>query len=116
MLTVCDNLSGRDQKCPPGPLENVRFSYMSIESPNWAEAIKANKAKRKRLEKVRAWSYTGYGQVVSVMPVVVDFGLLCMEDPNWATDEGLVGNYVKVAIDRLEISPPASTDWPAEAF
>jgi len=112
LMTVCDNLSEKGKKCPPGPLEDFRFSYMSVECPDWDDAAKANRSKRKRLEKVRGWSYTGYGQIVSVMPVVVDFGLLTMEAPHWASDERLVGSYVEVAIDRLEIGPPASGDWP----
>jgi hypothetical protein len=116
LLTVCDNVSGAEGRCPPGPLEQVRFSYMSVECPNWSDAIRANRSKRRRLERVGGWSYTGYGQIISVMPVVIDFGLLCMEDPHWTTDEELVGSYVKVAIDRLEIGPPASADWPSESF
>ena len=39
------------------------------------------------------------------MPVVIHFGLLRMEDPNWSTDEHLVGKFVRVPIDRLEIIP-----------
>jgi hypothetical protein len=47
------------------------------------------------------------------MPVVIDFGLLQMADANWTTDERLVGRFVRVAIDRLEISPALEQDWPS---
>ena len=49
------------------------------------------------------------------MPVVIDFGLLKMEDANWTGDERLIGRYVRVAIDRLEVSPAFAPDWPDEA-
>ena len=112
LLTVCDSISAPDGKCPPGELGKVRFTYMSAAGMSWDQAVQGNRARKKRLEPVRGWSYAGYGQVVSVMPVVIDFGLMSMEDPNWTTDESLVGCYVKVAIDRLEIGPPSRPDWP----
>ncbi len=52
---------------------------------------------------------------VSIMPVVVDFGLLQMEDANWTTDETLVGKCVCIQIDRLEIVPAIAPDFPKEA-
>jgi hypothetical protein len=115
LLTVCDSLSEPGEKCRPGPLERVRFSYMSAGGMSWEQAAQANRARRKRLEPLRGWTYAGYGRVVSVMPVVIDFGLISMEDPNWTTDESLVGCYVKVAIDRLEISRAPRPDWPEGA-
>jgi hypothetical protein len=46
------------------------------------------------------------------MPVVVDFGLLRMEDANWTNDRNLVGKFVKVFMDRLEIGRAGEPDWP----
>jgi len=51
-------------------------------------------------------------RVTQVMPVTVDFGLLQMEDANWTTDEGLVGTFVRIPIDRLEITLANPADWP----
>jgi hypothetical protein len=104
LLTVCDNVSPRGGRCPAGVVEDARFNYVTNEAFAWADAIAGNKGCRKRLDPVRGWSYAGLGQVVSVMPVVIDFGLLEMEDANWTTDGGLIGKYVSVAIDRLEIA------------
>jgi len=115
LLTVCDGLSGPDGKCLPGELAHVRFSYMSTDGGSWDRSIVTDRDIKKRLEPIRSWSYTGYGQVISVMPVVIDFGLLTMEDPNWSTDESLVGRSVRVAIDRLELGPAVEPDWPEGA-
>jgi hypothetical protein len=111
-LLVCDGLSSPDKRCSPGLLENVRFTYVTEEGFAWPAAIVGNTARRQRLDHIRDWSYTGFGQVVSVMPVVIDFGLLKMQDANWTGDEKLIGRYVRVAIDRLEVSPAFTPDWP----
>ena len=112
LLTVCDSLSTRAERCEPGPLENVRFSYPSLEGFSWDRAARGNPSGKTRLDPVRKWSYVGYGKVVAIMPTTIDFGLLTMEDPNWTTDEKLIGRYVKVVIDRLEISRAGEPGWP----
>jgi len=112
LLTVCDGVSDPAHKCLPGLLENVAFSYVAVEPVRWDEAAKANRGEKKSLNHLRGWSYQGYGQVISVMPVVIDFGFLKMTDPGWTTDEDLVGCYVKLMIDRLELSPAYQSDWP----
>ncbi len=114
LLCVCDGFSSKENRCPPGPLENVKFSYVSNQRTSWAEAVTGNRTDRKLLEPVRGFSYTGYGQIVQVMPVVIDFGLVQMEDANWSSDEGLIGCYVRVPIDRLEISCAVENDWPKD--
>jgi len=113
LLVVCDGVSKPGKRCPPGELIGVAFTYVTVEGPSWRQATGGNPGEKKQLDPLGGWSYTGYGQVVSVMPVVIDFGLLKMADPNWTTDEGLVGCYVKVPIDRLEICRAAAEDWPA---
>jgi len=35
-----------------------------------------------------------------------------MEDANWTTDERLVGQWVQVPIDRLDLSPAGESGWP----
>jgi hypothetical protein len=114
-LMVCDGLSSRQKRCPPGIVENVRFTYVTTEPVPWEQAVADNPSHKRMLAHVREWSYIGYGRVVGIMPTTIDFGLLRMEDPNWTHDERLVGQYVKVAIDRLDISPAIEQDWPANA-
>ncbi len=115
LLTVCDGVSPDEGRCPPGEMESVKFSYMNVAGFSWDDAIRGNPSRRNQLEPTGRWSYVGYGKVLSVMPVLVDFGLLQMEDANWTTDEQLVGKYVRIPIDRLEISNAVVPDWPENA-
>jgi hypothetical protein len=105
LLRVCDEFSPPGQRTRPGLIEDVAFRYTSEESLGWEWAMRGNPSKKLTLEPVKNWSYLGYGRVVSVMPVVIDFDLLRMEDPNWSSDESLVGRFVRVPIDRLELVP-----------
>ena len=115
LMKVCDGLSAKDNPLRPGLIENVLFSYPSMEGFSWEQAVRANPAEHRFLDPLHSWSYTGYGQVVSIMPVVIDFGLFHMEDPNWTGDETLTGRYVGVPIDRLDISFAYEADWPDNA-
>lgn len=115
LLTVCDAYSAADRRCPPGAMDEVKFSYLTEAGFTWDEAIRANPSHRRALEPVRGWAYAGYGLVLQVMPVVVDFGMMRMEDANWTSDERLVGKYVRIPIDRLEVSPAVKADWPKGA-
>lgn len=113
LLRVCDDISTPQHRCPPGVLEDVRFVYSCDSGTNWREARRLNPGRKQLLEPLKRWSYIGYGRVTQIMPVVVDFGLLVMEDSSWTTDESLIGQYVAIQIDRLEITRPGS-DWPLE--
>ncbi|MCY2931736.1 MAG: hypothetical protein NTV86_20040 [Planctomycetota bacterium] len=112
LLHVCDNVSTPDRRCPAGVLENVLLTYVTDGEASWADSIRDNVTGRKRLEPIRGWSYLGSGRIVSVMPVVIDFGLLTMPDPRWSTDNSLIGRDVQVVIDRLELRPAYAADWP----
>jgi len=114
LLNVCDGVSKPDRPVRPGPMDGAALQYVSQQGFSLAQAVVGNRSKKKYLDPVRQWTYVGYGQVVSIMPVVVDFGLLRMEDANWTTDESLIGQYVAVPIDRLEIAPSNKPDWPEE--
>ena len=114
LLVVSDGISRAGRKCGPGELTSVKFSYVSPGGFTWDQAASGNPGERRSLDRVEGWSYVGYGRIISVMPVVIDFGLLAMEDPNWSSDEGLVGRYVCIPIDRLDIVPAAAGNWPEE--
>lgn len=110
LLKVCDGISPRHERATPGPVSDAKFTYVAIDGFSWAQAISGNPSRKKSLNHVRQWSYTGYGQVISVMPVVIDFGVMRMTDANWTSDESLVGRFVKIPIDRLEIAPAVEED------
>lgn len=103
LLTVCDGVSAADRRCAPGLIDGVKFRYNTDEYVSWEQAIEDNPSRRVALEPLKRWSYAGFGRVEQVLPVVIHFGTLRMEDPNWSTDEHLIGEFVRVAIDRLEI-------------
>jgi hypothetical protein len=105
LLSVCDLLSPPGGKLSPGPIEDVAFRTTADEPVDWSRAARRNPSHRVTLEPIRHWSYMGFGRIVQVMPVVVHFGQLQLEDPNWSTAEELVGQYVALPIDRLEIVP-----------
>ena len=103
LFTVCDGISTTDERCKPGLVEDVRFRYTTDECVSWDRAIADNPSHRVALEHLKKWSYAGFGRIEQVLPVVIHFGTLRMEDPNWSTDEHLIGKFVRVGIDRLEI-------------
>ncbi len=112
LLCVCDGVSKLEQRCDLGPVDGAKFSYMTAEGVSWAQATRGNPAHRLQMDPVSGWQYMGFGRVMSIAPVVVDFGLLIMEDANWTTDESLIGRYVRIPIDRLELNPAPAQDWP----
>ena len=114
LLTVCDGVSTAARKTRPGPIEQVAFRIHRDEGMDWADAVAANPSHRMILESENSWRYIGFGRIEQVMPVRIDFGILTLEDPTWSTDENLVGTYVAVSIDRLELIPEADADWPEE--
>ena len=114
LLNVCDGISKPGRPVRPGSMDAAALQYVSQQGFSLAHAVVGNRSRKKYLDPVRQWTYVGYGQVVSIMPVVVDFGLLQMEDANWTTDESLIGQYVAVPIDRLEIVPVNGPDWPED--
>ena len=114
LLEVCDSVSTAAVRQLPGVLDAAEFRYVSQQGFSLVEAIGENPSRRRELEHQRRWAYIGYGQITSIMPVVIDFGVLQMTDANWTTDESLVGQFVAVPIDRLEIVTRDVPDWPEE--
>ncbi|MEI7836913.1 MAG: hypothetical protein WCK05_10955 [Planctomycetota bacterium] len=112
MLHVCDNVSTPECRCRPGVLENVCLTYVTDVGASWGDSIRDNPTGRKQLEAIRHWSYLGSGRIVSLMPVMIDFGLVAMPDPRWSTDDSLIGRDVQVTIDRLDLWPAYAADWP----
>lgn len=110
LLNVCDGVSTADRRVAPGVIEGVRFSYVSVEAFSWDQAVRENPGKKKHLEPLHGWSYVGWGQIAAIIPVIIDFGVLKMEDANWTSDNRLIGRHVKIQIDRLEIHFARKTD------
>lgn len=72
---------------------------------DWEIIFKENPQKLKKLVKSSdRWSYYGYGEILSIDPVKIDFGSIILETGSWTNDNSLVGEYVYWKIDRLDIS------------
>lgn len=112
LLDVCDGISEPGRRAAPGELEGVKLAYVSHEPVDWTQARQGNRSRKILLDPQRHWSYVGYGQVVQIMPAVIDFGVARMEAGDWTNDDSLVGAFVRVQIDRLEIRPEHEADWP----
>ena len=114
LLVVMDEYSRPGEEISPGLLTDVKFTYLTEEGFSWDQAVSGNRAERRLIEPLRAWRYVGYGRVAQIMPVVIDFGLLAMEDANWTTEEGLVGKFVRIPIDRLSMTRRLEEDSAGE--
>lgn len=112
LFKVFDSFSTHDERTQPGLLEGATLRYHNDESYTWDEALKGNRSHRSCIDPVKSWRYIGYGRVEQVMPVIINFGGIRMEDPNWSIDDGLVGKFVRVPINRLELARMEKQDWP----
>ena len=64
LLCVCDGVSTGEQRCPPGEMPPVKFSYVSEAGLSWDQAMRGNLSERCVLDPVRRWSYAGFGRIV----------------------------------------------------
>jgi hypothetical protein len=112
LLAVCDGISPPGGRTPPGAMEDVALTFVCMGGVDWAEAVRTNPMKRQDLDPQKGYSYVGYGRVLDTMPVTIDFGMVTMTDGSWAHDDRLVGRYVRLEIDRLELVPVSSQDFP----
>jgi hypothetical protein len=82
---------------------NVEFFFLDS-GTEWHEMFNANSTKRKTLIPVgENWDYECFGQVLSVNPVIADFGDLTLDIGHLSHDTKLVGEYIWLKIDRLSI-------------
>jgi hypothetical protein len=49
------------------------------------------------------WSYSAYGQIVSINPVIVDCGIAKLDLGCFSKDNRLIGEYIFFDIARLDI-------------
>lgn len=62
-----------------------------------------NPNKEKKLVKVSDWEYEGYGQIIGINPVTIDFGDFELEAGDWVNDNRVVGEFIYWKIARLDI-------------
>ena len=68
----------------------------------WEQMFAANPEGRQCLVPLGGWRYRAYGRVVGVQPVVVDCGVLQVEDVVNSQDPALLGATLAFTIARLD--------------
>ena len=86
------------------PPENVdrtapEFGILGVKIESWDSMFRGNPERRKELIPKGNWSYDAYGEVISVRPVVVDFGDLQFEIGDFTSDRRCIGEFIQVTID-----------------
>ncbi|PJI09387.1 hypothetical protein [Clostridium pasteurianum] len=83
----------------------VEFGFIEGADVQWDAMFNENKDKIKDLiiKPSSTWSYSAYGQVLSVNPVIVDCGIGEFDIGYLSRDERLIGEYIFFDISRLDI-------------
>ncbi len=80
------------------------FDILCVADQNWNEMFQGNPDEKQELVATGDWSYDGYGKIVSISPVVIDFGDFSFEIGDFTSDVRCVGEFVYIVIDRLDLS------------
>jgi hypothetical protein len=97
-----DDFSGFDPE--KVDFDAPEFSIVCPSDQSWESIFQGNPELKRELIQRRGWSYDGYGQVVSVRPVVVDFGDFTFEVGDFTTDQRCIGEFVHLILDRLDLA------------
>lgn len=83
----------------------VEFGFIEGVDIQWDVMFSENKDKIKDLiiKPNSTWSYSAYGQVLSVNTVIVDCGIGEFDLGCLSRDERLIGEYIFFDISRLDI-------------
>jgi hypothetical protein len=104
VLHVMDEFDIGDGATPTrGEVFEVDLSaLLADDSSIWEDSFSGNPEKKKDIEWVEGWAYRGYGEIVSIHPVLVDCGLMVVEDVVMTNDPRVVGEYIAFNIARLD--------------
>ncbi len=101
-LHVMDDMSTPEEPAEPGSEFDVELLPMCLGNQTWEEMFDGNPEKKMDIEQLNEWEYMAFGKVVQVNPVVVDCGMLQVENEIHSHDERCIGEYVAIKIDRLD--------------
>ena len=81
----------------------IKFGF--VEYPiQWEVIFSENKDKRLCLDaELDFCSYAAYGKILSINPVIADFGDIKLEIGDWTNDKNVIGEYIYYKIERLDI-------------
>lgn len=102
VFTVMDEFGVCAKTVPEvGEEFDYEFSAELLEDEEWERIFSGNPDGKVGLEPLGGWRYKAYGKVVGINPVVVDCGLLQIEDVVSSHDPALIGEKVAFTISRL---------------
>lgn len=87
--------------CREGTEINADISHIG-DTP-WEERFSRNQERKQCLIKTGEWSYDGYGKIISINPVIADFGNINLDLGKFTHDNRVIGEFVYEKIIRLDI-------------
>ena len=85
-----------------GEVAEVDFDHLEG-NMSWEERFSRNSKKEKSLTHTGNWSYDGLGIIVSINPVIADFGDIKLDLGYFTHDPRVIGEYIYERIERLDI-------------
>jgi hypothetical protein len=94
-----------DERAVPAPGEEfeAELDATILSEPTWDEVFGGNPEKAVGLVREAGWRYIGYGRVESIRPTLIDCSILKIRGAIPTNDDRVIGLYVRVPIDRLEL-------------
>jgi hypothetical protein len=85
--------------------KEYEVQFDCLEYPlQWEVIFNENKDRRETLVAESDFcSYAAYGKILSINPVIADFGDIRMEIGDWTNDKNVIGEYIFYKIGRLDI-------------
>ena len=86
--------------------ENAKVEFDHLNYPlEWDVIFTENKNKELKIEKTKdsEWSYYGFGKIITINPIMADFGDIQLELGSWTNDYKVIGEFIYWKIERLDI-------------
>ncbi len=84
-----------------GDTFEFRFCAELAGDESWDAQFSGNPDQRIGLQSLGGWAYRAFGKVLSVSPVIVECGVLQVEDVVCSNDPALIGEYLSFTLTRL---------------
>lgn len=85
--------------------EQVEVEFSALDYPaSWEAIFSENRERKLCLDPAsEKCVYYAYGKILSLSPIVADFGDIKLSIGDWTHDEQIIGEYIYWKIDRLDI-------------
>ncbi len=104
LYRVMDDVSSPGDPVSPGTVVEVEFFAHCLGFQEWEEVFSGNPEGRVGLEWIEGWKYRAYGIVERVDPVVVDCGMLRLEEEIQTHDTRCLDKPVTLEITCLGVT------------